>query len=269
MKSISNKENGNNSCTPVLFTTTFVETKNLNKAIQAPHRSPRFKTTPLSVGNGTQIESAIVLPQSDVITLARDLPNICSLFGLLSAVLGIYFAIEGNFQLAIIGVLWSVLFDWLDGIIARKMKKRTAEQGVFGGQLDSMIDIISFGVLPAVLLLSYGNYSIWFVPGAFVIIATCAIRLSYFNLHGLINSRTYKGLALDNNVLILAFSFIFESFFEHDTFSLLFYSIMMALCVLNLSSLSTPKLGGNWVYVLLSYVLLLTLFFGSTLYFEV
>lgn len=125
----------------------------------------------------------------------------------MSTIVAIYFAIKGNFQVAMIAVLWAVLFDWYDGIIARKMKNRTKAQGLFGGQLDSMIDIVSFGVLPAILLLSYGNYNIWFIPGAFIIIAASVIRLSYFNIYGLVDSKTYKGLALDNNVLILAFVF--------------------------------------------------------------
>ncbi len=150
--------------------------------------------------------------QPSMLTFAKDLPNICSLFGLLSAVFGIYFAIKGNFPASIIGVLWAVLFDWYDGIIARKLKGRTKEQGVFGAQLDSMIDIVSFGVFPAILLLSYGNYNIWFIPGVFVIIATSVLRLSYFNIYGLIDSKTYKGLALDNNVLILAFMFYLNVF---------------------------------------------------------
>ena len=205
-------------------------------------------------------------PQPGMLTFAKDLPNICSLIGLLSAILGIYFAIKGNFQLAIIGVLWAVLFDWYDGIIARKMKGRTKVQGEFGGQLDSMIDIVSFGILPAILLLSYGNYSVWFIPGAFVIIATAAIRLSYFNVYGLIDSSTYKGLALDNNVLILAFVFLFEHFFEHSTFSIVIYILLMILSALNLSSLPTPKFAGKWIYVLVIYVLVLTSIFGWILY---
>ncbi|MCD6598771.1 MAG: CDP-alcohol phosphatidyltransferase family protein, partial [Bacteroidales bacterium] len=104
--------------------------------------------------------------QVSVFRFIKDLPNICSLLGLMSAVTGIYFAIQGNFPAAIIGVLWAVLFDWYDGIIARKMKGRTKVQGDFGAQLDSMIDIVSFGILPAIILLSYGNYNIWFLPGA-------------------------------------------------------------------------------------------------------
>ena len=205
-------------------------------------------------------------PQPSMLTFARDLPNICSLLGLLSALLGIYFAIEGNFPASIIGVLWAVLFDWYDGIIARKMKKRTKEQGEFGSQLDSMIDIVSFGVLPAILLLSYGNFNVWFIPGAFVIIATAAIRLSYFNMYGLIDSKTYKGLALDNNVLLLAFIFLFEGFFKHLNFSIILYIVLMILSALNLSSIPTPKFGGKWIYVLVIYVLVMTSIFGWVLY---
>ena len=110
-----------------------------------------------------------------------------------------------------------------------------------------MIDIVSFGILPAILLLSYGNYSLWFMPGAFIIVATAAIRLSYFNIYGLIDSKTYKGFPLDNNVLILALVFLFESFFTQSTFSILIYILLMFLSAFNLSSIPTPKFGGKWV----------------------
>jgi len=45
---------------------------------------------------------------------------------------------------------------------------------------------------------------LWFLPGAFVIVAVSAIRLSYFNMFGLIDDSTYMGLALDNNVTRLS-----------------------------------------------------------------
>ncbi len=201
-----------------------------------------------------------------MLSFVKDLPNIISLLGLLCAVFGIYFAIEGYFLASVIAVLWAVLFDWYDGIIARKIKGRTKEQGDFGGQLDSLIDIVSFGILPAILLLSYGNYSVWFMPGAFIIIATSAIRLSYFNVFGLLDSKTYKGLALDNNVLILAFMFLFESFFSHTTFSIIIYTLLIILSALNLSSIPTPKFGGKWIYALVAYVLVMTTVFGWILW---
>ena len=204
--------------------------------------------------------------QVSVFRFIKDLPNICSLLGLMSAVIGIYFAIQGNFPAAIIGVLWAVLFDWYDGIIARKMKGRTKVQGDFGAQLDSMIDIVSFGILPAIILLSYGNYNIWFLPGAFVIVATSAIRLTYFNVYGLIDSKTYKGFPLDNNVLILALVFLFEGFFTPSTFSIIIYALMMILSALNLSSIPTPKFGGKWIYALVTYVIVMTSVFGWILW---
>ncbi len=204
--------------------------------------------------------------QVSVFRFIKDLPNICSLLGLMSAVIGIYFAIQGNFPAAIIGVLWAVLFDWYDGIIARKMKGRTKVQGDFGAQLDSMIDIVSFGILPAIILLSYGNYNIWFLPGAFVIVAASAIRLTYFNVYGLIDSKTYKGFPLDNNVLILALVFLFEGFFTPSTFSIIIYALMMILSALNLSSIPTPKFGGKWIYALVTYVIVMTSVFGWILW---
>ena len=204
-------------------------------------------------------------PQS-LMSFVKDLPNICSLLGLLCAVIGFYFAILGNFPAALIGVLWAVLFDWYDGIIARKIKGRSAVQGEFGAQLDSMIDIVSFGILPAIILLSYGNYKLIFLPGAFIIIASSAIRLTYFNVYGLIDKKTYKGFPLDNNVLILAFVFLFEGWFSNTTFACIIYALMLLLAALNISAIPTPKFGGKWVYALIAYVIGLSSLFAWQLW---
>jgi len=200
--------------------------------------------------------------QPTMLSFAGDLPNVCSLAGLLCAVLGIYYAILGNFPVAIIGVLWAVLFDWADGIIARQMTGRTDHHRAFGSQLDSLIDIVSFGVFPAIFLLSYGNFSPWFLPGAFLIVATSAIRLSYFNIFGLIDDKTYMGLALDNNVIILAFVFLFEGFINHTVFSIILYALLMVFLVFNLAPVRTPKFAGKWFYVLIVYTLVLTVIYG-------
>ena len=201
-------------------------------------------------------------PQPTMLFFARDLPNICSLAGLLCAVLGIYYAILSNFHVAIIGVLWAVLFDWADGIIARQMTGQTDHHRAFGGQLDSLIDIISFGVFPAIFLLSYGRFSLWFLPGAFLIVATSAIRLSYFNIFGMNDDKTYTGLALDNNVIILAFVFLFEGFLDHAVFSIILYALLMLFLVFNLAPIRTPKFDGKWFYVLIVYTIVLTVVYG-------
>jgi len=197
-----------------------------------------------------------------MLSFVKDLPNICSLAGLLCAVLGIYFSIVGNFPVAIIGVLWAILFDWADGIIARQITGRTDHQRAFGGQLDSLIDIISFGIFPAVFLLSYGKFSPWFLPGVFLIVAASAIRLSYFNIFGLVDDKTYMGLALDNNVIILAFVFLFEGLVNHTVFSIILYVLLVVLPVFNVAPVRTPKFAGKWFYVLVAYTLVLTLIYS-------
>ena len=200
--------------------------------------------------------------QPSMLSFAGDLPNVCSLVGLLCAMLGIFYAILGKFPVAIIGILWAAVFDWADGIIARKIKGRTDHQRAFGSQLDSLIDVVSFGVFPAVFLLSYGNFNPWFLPGAFLIVAASVIRLSYFNLFGLINSKTYMGLALDYNVIILAFVFLFEGFISQSLFSIILYALLMGSLVFNLAPIRTPKFAGKWFYVLIAYTLVLTMVYG-------
>ena len=200
--------------------------------------------------------------EPSMLSFLKDPPNICSLMGLLCASLGIYFAIAGNFNFALIGVLWAVLFDWADGIIARSIKGRTNHQKAFGAQLDSLIDIVSFGVFPAIFLLSYGKFNPWFLPGTFLILAVSATRLSYFNIFGMIDKKTYRGLALDNNVLILAFLFLFERFFPYTLFSILLYIVLMIMLGFNIATIHTYKFGGKWFYALIAYTVAMTVALG-------
>jgi CDP-diacylglycerol--serine O-phosphatidyltransferase len=198
-----------------------------------------------------------------ILSFANDLANLCSLAGLLSAVLAIYFAMVGNFPAAMIGLAWSVFFDWSDGNIARRMKGRTDKQRSFGSQLDSLIDIVSFGVLPAVVLLSYGNFSPWLMPGAFIIVAAGVLRLSYFNVYGLVDKSSFQGLAIDNNGIFLILLFAFNGFISTSVFSVLLYILILTLAILNVAPIKTPKLsGGAWYYGIAIYTLVSSLFYG-------
>jgi len=200
-----------------------------------------------------------------ILSYAKDLPNICSLAGLLCAILGIYFSFLGNFPAAMIGLIWAVFFDWSDGIIARRMKGRTKEQGEYGGQLDSLIDIVSFGICPAVILLSYGHFSPWYIPGAFIIIAAGVIRLSYFNVFGLVDKSTYWGFPLDNNAMILVFLFLFEGLLSPAVFGSILYVLLMVFAALNVAPIKTPKFSGRWYYAITAYTIVLTLIYGRIL----
>lgn len=198
--------------------------------------------------------------QPTIISYVRDIPNLCSLAGLACTVSAIYLSIIGIYLGAMIGMVWAVAFDWADGLIARRLTGRTGSDRVFGGQLDVVIDIVSYGVTPAVLLLSYGKFEPQFLIGAFLILAASAIRLSYFSTYGLSSDSKYTGLALDNNSLVLVFLFLFESNFHEQTFSMILYAACMVLAALNVSQIKTPKLSGNpiSVYTLAAYTIGIT-----------
>jgi len=200
------------------------------------------------------------LQPNSILSYAKDLPNICSLTGLACTLVAIYCSIKGLYAAAMIGMIWAVAFDWADGLIARRMKNRTGNDRVFGGQLDVLIDIVSYGVTPAILLLSYGNFEIIYLPGAFLMLAASALRLSYFTTFGLVGGKHYTGLALDNNNIILVFIFLFESIFSHGIFSVILYVSGLGLAALNVSQIKTPKFSGNPVnvFILAAYTLGIT-----------
>jgi len=198
--------------------------------------------------------------QPSILSYVKDVPNLCSLSGLACTISAIYFSILGIYYAAMIGMIWAVAFDWADGLIARKMKGRTGNDQTFGGQLDVLIDIVSYGVTPAILLLSFGNFNPLLLPIAFIMLAASAIRLSYFSTYGLAGGTQYTGLALDNNNILLVFIFLLEGIFSLEVFSIILYVSGLGLATLNVSQIKTPKLSGNPVnvYLLATYTIVMT-----------
>ena len=199
-----------------------------------------------------------------ILSYIWDLPNICSLSGLGCTIISLYFIVLGVYSAAMIGMVWAVAFDWADGLIARRMKGRTGSDQLFGGQLDVLIDIVSYGVTPAMLLLSYGKFEPAYLPGAFIMLSAAAIRLSYFSTFGLAGGTKYIGLAMDNNSLVLVFIFLFEGLFSPGEFAVILYASGLGLAALNVSNIKTPKLSGNPVnvFLLAFYTLGITAIYG-------
>ena len=208
------------------------------------------------------------IPANSILSFIIDLPNLFSLAGLGCSLLSIYFLIIGIYEAAMIGMIWAVAFDWADGLIARKMKGRTGTDREFGGQLDLLIDIVSYGITPSILILSYSNFNPLFLIPAFIMLVFGAIRLSYFSTFGLSNDAKYTGLAIDNNSIIFIFLFMFAEYFERIPFSFLLAASGICLAILNVSQIKTPKLSGNPFNVLLLaiYTVVVTVFYGWSLF---
>ena len=215
----------------------------------------------------TKKATAQEIATRSILSYIMDIPNICSLAGLGCTLIAIYFLILGIYEAAMIGMIWAVAFDWADGLIARKMKGRTGADKEFGGQLDLLIDIVSYGVTPAIFVLSYSNFNPFFLLPAFVMLVFGAIRLSYFSTFGLSSDAKYTGLAIDNNSIILVFLFMFAENFEQPIFSIFLASSGVCLAILNVSQIKTPKLSGNRfnVVMLAMYTLVVTTFYGWSL----
>ena len=215
----------------------------------------------------TENANVLDLPTRPILSYIKDLPNLCSLAGLGCTLLAIYFIITGVYAAAMIGMIWAVAFDWADGLIARRMKGRTGADSKFGGQLDLLIDIVSYGVTPALLILSYANFHPAFLPVAFIMLVFGAIRLSYFSTFGLSNDAKYTGLAIDNNSIALVFIVMFASYFDRPVFAIILALSGLGLAILNVSQIKTPKLSGNPrnVILLAIYTLTVSAIYGAVL----
>ena len=109
------------------------------------------------------------------------LPNMLTLIGVCIGLTSIRFALDGRFEFAIIAIIFAALIDGLDGRIARLIKGTSK----VGKELDSLTDMISFGVAPAFIMYfwklnSLGRFG-WLLCLVFVICV--ALRLARFNIN--------------------------------------------------------------------------------------
>lgn len=100
----------------------------------------------------------------------------------LSSLVGIYFSFNGNSFLAIICLMLSGFCDMFDGKVARMKKDRTLEEKKFGIQIDSLADLVAFGVLPSAIGYSLGVADTPLVFTLFMLPLFALIRLAYFNV---------------------------------------------------------------------------------------
>ena len=186
-----------------------------------------------------------------------DRANLLTLAGLVCGILSIWFSARGAYAAATIALLWALFCDWFDGLLARRITGRTGEDRAFGAQLDSLTDIVSSGVAPAMLLISIGDFEPWFLPGAILLVVAGAVRLAHFNVFGH-DGGAYNGLPTDSNIIVVTALFPFRELLGHDTFSGVLYIAVITLAILNVAPFRMPKLVGGWYYLVAIYVLGMT-----------
>lgn len=166
----------------------------------------------------------------------RILPCIFTLANLFFGFLAILFAFEHSLRIAAAMIMLSVLMDSLDGKVARKFKANSD----FGKELDSLSDVISFGLAPAVLIYVFvfdsllPFWGIW-ISGFF---AMCgALRLARFNV--LSNTDYFVGVPITFAGGFMALLILFIDKIPWHVYPI----SMLILGALMVSSVQVPKLG--------------------------
>ncbi len=138
--------------------------------------------------------------------------------GMLSSVIGIGLAFEGKLIAPVICLMFSGFCDMFDGIVARTKKDRNEEEKRFGIQLDSLSDIVCFGVLPFVIGVSIGADKWWQLAIMALFALAGLIRLAYYNVteetrqqQTCEKRKHYLGVPITTSALTVPLLFCFRS----------------------------------------------------------
>jgi CDP-diacylglycerol--serine O-phosphatidyltransferase len=153
------------------------------------------------------------------------LPNLLTTASLFAAFYSIVASLKAQYEVAVVAIFIGMVADGLDGRIARMTNTQTA----FGAEYDSLSDMVTFGVAPALLLYSWSLHQLgklgWLV--AFIYTAAVALRLARFNTQlETADKRYYQGLPCPPSAAVIA-SFVWLCY-QNDSANL-FIPILTAV----------------------------------------
>ncbi|MCI6431053.1 MAG: CDP-alcohol phosphatidyltransferase family protein [Oliverpabstia sp.] len=193
---------------------------------------------------------------------------ILTYIGLLSSIAGMMFAVNGWYKAALLCLAFSGLCDMFDGKIARRKTDRTEDEKSFGIQIDSLCDMVCFGVFPILLAYSLGMNG----PIGILILAiygVCGvIRLGYFNVMEIKrqqetseNRKYYSGLPITSISVIMPLVYMIRTVMVRYFFLLLHCSMLATgmLFVVNFK-MRKPKNSTLAVLVIIVALALLRIF---------
>jgi CDP-diacylglycerol--serine O-phosphatidyltransferase len=216
--------------------------------------------------------------------MKKAIPSFITCLAVLSGCLSIASSVKYNLTLAGYLILIAALFDFLDGMFARLLGAITA----FGKQLDSLADVVNFGVAPAMIMFrlmddslrnhpaidGFAGYVFLYVP--FIIVIFAALRLAKFNIDET-QTKIFRGLPTPANALFIASTGIYSESqgslplqdLSGNTWFLL--TVVMVLSVLMVTDISmfslkfeNMNLKNNWARYLLLLSSLVILFLMGT-----
>lgn len=180
-------------------------------------------------------------------------PNTITLCGMFSGFYSILASVKGDFVVASWAIVVAMVFDGLDGWVARRTHSTTR----FGIELDSLSDVIAFGVAPAVLLFRWDLIRFkrlgWAV--AFLYVACGALRLARFNVQmGSTEKKSFTGLPIPGAALVAASMVLFYNEIEirpqrsYLILALAFSLALLMVSTINYHSIKEINFSKRWPF---------------------
>lgn len=181
---------------------------------------------------------------------------ILTYLGAAFSVVGMILAFLGNIPAAIMCLILAGVCDMFDGTVARACK-RTEKEKKFGIQLDSLADIVSFGVFPVIIGVCMGFTSRWHILIYILYVLAAIIRLAYFNV--IAEEKTiltkkekvsfYQGLPVTSIAIILPFTYNLSIFVSKEIFQRSYPLVMLFVAFLFVLNFKIKKPTGIWFVV--------------------
>lgn len=168
-----------------------------------------------------------------------DYTVILTYISVIAGINGVGQASKGHMGAAIICLIISGICDAFDGTVARSKKNRTDHEKMFGIQIDSLCDVISFGVVPALIAYNFGMKGIVGVTIICIYTICAVIRLAFFNViegerqkveDGC--NKVYRGLPVTTISMIMPIFYLCKNFVSPENFVIALHVVMAAVAFL-------------------------------------
>ena len=177
-----------------------------------------------------------------------DYTVILTFLSLVSSVFGMTQAIHGDYKMAVFCLAFSGVCDAFDGRVARSKKDRTEDEKAYGIQLDSLCDVICFGVFPALICYLLGVRGVLGLSIVFFYCICAVIRLAFFNVQEGKRQQTeggcnkvYRGLPVTSISMLLPLTFWLQFLLPDLVFLVLLHILLLVVGFLFILDFPLPK----------------------------
>lgn len=189
-----------------------------------------------------------------------DFANFLTLIGLSISFFSAILAMQGNLYASLILMMYAGIIDLFDGFVARRIQ-RTELQSQVGKQLDSIVDVCSFGFAPAIFAYCFGLRDTLSIIVLIFYIGATALRLAYFNSTGLFKQGSeeyFTGLPVTYAALFIPLTLTSNFVLSGFAMRILVESLYLLLSIAMVANFKMLKLSGVWYMLFPFGALILT-----------